>query len=195
MPRGRWMGVKESIKLRPLFARVFLLFTPMSTAPPTPIPPANEIDANGNIVYRFPPFPQPPPGVTIIPFKDFKPAGIQVPALGFPDGIERDGLGIPTCALKVRVDDNEHVSGNPKKKKKKGRRKYTGSVAGGVQADRRRLPWWEEWAIDEDKRGVREFDLSVLIFCCLIFDLIFAANFLHAIVTYRLVMTSLLVER
>jgi hypothetical protein len=120
-----------------------------------PIPP-NDIDSNGNPIYKFPPFPKPPPGVTIIPFKDFKPSGIQRPALGFPDGIERDGLGIPTCTLKTQVDDNEHVPGH-KKKKRKNKKKGVGMIGQNGQ----RKPWWEEWAEDEEQRVVRDIDSLV----------------------------------
>lgn len=130
----------------------------MSVDPDHKFPAPNEIDVNGHPVYRFPPFPKPPPGVTIIPFKDFKPSGIQRPALGFPDDIELDGLGIPTCSLPTKPDVDGHVVGGAGKKKKK-KSKKRGGVGGGVVQNGRRLPWWEEWAIDEQSRGVRELDL------------------------------------
>lgn len=50
---------------------------------------------------RFPPFPQPPAGVQIIPFDAFKEVGIK---LGGTGDIELDGLGIPTIPLRVKHD-------------------------------------------------------------------------------------------
>ncbi|KAJ7758665.1 hypothetical protein B0H16DRAFT_642115 [Mycena metata] len=45
---------------------------------------------------RFPPFPPVPDGVAIVPFEDFQESGTRVVGT---DGVERDGLGIPTIVL------------------------------------------------------------------------------------------------
>ncbi len=47
---------------------------------------------------RFPPFPQPPEGIEIVTFKDYKEVGILKET---PDRVERDALGIPTVAMKT----------------------------------------------------------------------------------------------
>lgn len=122
------------------------------TTKPSP-PEPKEYDDKGNPIYRFPPFPKVP---GLIPFKDFKPSGIQNPPLGFPDGIERDGLGIPTIALKHPADDNEQDVRGKKRKKKKNKRRGGGDGAPIVNG--RRLTWWEDWERDENSRDVREMD-------------------------------------
>ncbi|KAI0677197.1 hypothetical protein C8Q78DRAFT_1073923 [Trametes maxima] len=91
----------------------------------------------------FPPFPKPPPGVDLISFSDFKPTGIVlVPetADAEPEQVERDGLGIPTVALRVRHD----LTSMDKRKRKKTRVGQDGTV--------RSAPWYEEWAEDENTR-------------------------------------------
>ncbi|KAF8212335.1 hypothetical protein K438DRAFT_1806372 [Mycena galopus ATCC 62051] len=72
--------------------------------------------------YHFPPFPSAPQGVKIIPFKDFTEYGARVVGA---DGVERDGLGIPTIALK-----------NKKKEKP--------VATGGTSLKRE---WWEGWKL------------------------------------------------
>ncbi|KAI0048063.1 hypothetical protein FA95DRAFT_1491522 [Auriscalpium vulgare] len=97
---------------------------------------------NHEYFLRFPPFPTAPPGVTIVSFKDFKPAGIRVPIDGDDDAIEVDGLGIPTIPLRVKhsTDDQE---------KKKRKKKKTQDIA--VHPAKPRT-WWEEWEELEDVR-------------------------------------------
>ena len=101
-------------------------------------------------MLRFPPWPAPPDGVTLVPFTAFKPSGIRVPIdddddprpLGEP---ELDGLGIPTIALRVK-----HVADTSEKKKK---RKKKGVSAQSVQvAPERPKMWWEVWEELEDIR-------------------------------------------
>ena len=70
-----------------------------------------EVNSDGVPYYKWPPWPNPPEGVNIIPFRAFKPAGIQI---NIDDTAEVDGLGIPTVRLPV-THDNEAP---PKKKKK-----------------------------------------------------------------------------
>ncbi len=98
---------------------------------------------------RFPPFPALPDGVTLIPYTSFKPSGIRVPIDDDDyfrlDGVEVDGLGIPTIALHVK-----HAADSTEKKKKK---KKKGVSAQTVQvAPERPKMWWEVWEELEDVR-------------------------------------------
>ena len=103
---------------------------------------------------RFPPFPTPPDGVTLIPFIAFKASGIRVPideddvaAAELAGAVELDGLGIPTIALRVK-----HVADTSEKKKK---RKKRGAATGAMSvqvAPERPKTWWEVWEELEDIR-------------------------------------------
>ncbi|KAH9025995.1 hypothetical protein EDB85DRAFT_1869269 [Lactarius pseudohatsudake] len=100
-------------------------------------------------MLRFPPFPAPPDGVTLISFTAFRPSGIRVPIDDDDDPrlgeAELDGLGIPTVALRVK-----HVADSTEKKKK---RKKKGVSAQTVQvAPERPKMWWEVWEELEDIR-------------------------------------------
>ncbi|EPQ58892.1 hypothetical protein GLOTRDRAFT_135906 [Gloeophyllum trabeum ATCC 11539] len=102
---------------------------------------------------RFPPFPKPPEGVTIIPFKDFKPSGIQIRIAG-EGQVEIDGLGIPTVELRVKHDGTD---GHGKKRKKK---KKNNAFAGGPGNLQR--PWWEVWEEGEALRcGYYDLETSI----------------------------------
>ena len=93
-------------------------------------------------LIRFPPFPEVPDGVTIVPFSQFQPKGIKkrlVPDSDYPD---LDGYGRPTAKLKVA-----HASTSSDKWKKKKRR--LGEGDDGVV---RKFVWYEEWAKEEDSR-------------------------------------------
>lgn len=106
--------------------------------------------------FKFPPFPEPPPGVTIMPFKDFKPRGIQLfsePKKGGDDAAdeedaELDALGIPTVELRIKHATDECKSNSRKKRKKK-----KASVVEAVPV--KKLPWYEEWEEGEDLRVTR----------------------------------------
>ncbi len=96
----------------------------------------------------FPPFPDPPPGVEIIPFVDFKPLGIII-SEGAPEAnagsdaeeqVEVDALGIPTVALRV------HHELTAMERDRKGKRK---PKKGG---NNRRVIWYEDWAQTESSR-------------------------------------------
>ncbi|KAH9029417.1 hypothetical protein EDB85DRAFT_2147340 [Lactarius pseudohatsudake] len=91
-------------------------------------------------MLRFPPFPAPPDGVTLISFTAFRPSGIRVPIDDDDDPrlgeAELDGLGIPTVALRVK-----HVADSTEKKKKRKKK--------GVSAQ---TMWWEVWEELEDIR-------------------------------------------
>jgi hypothetical protein len=97
----------------------------------------------------FPPFPKPPPGVTLIPFKDFRARGIQLFAevVGGQneEDIELDGLGIPTVELRVKHSTDECKSNTRKRKRKK-------KTAAAEGAPARKVPWYEEWEEGEDLR-------------------------------------------
>ncbi|KAJ6453277.1 hypothetical protein C8R47DRAFT_1229075 [Mycena vitilis] len=69
--------------------------------------------------YTFPPFPPTPEAVTLVPFKDF--TGYGTRPVG-KDGIERDGLGIPTIALPRKPPRVTTVAGSSLKKE-----------------------WWRDW--------------------------------------------------
>lgn len=105
-----------------------------------------EYDDKGVPYYKWPPFPNPPHGVNIIPFKDFKPSGIQVV---MDDEVELDGENIPTVQLLVTHDGEAR----PKKKRK------TQKTAGGEIVKRK--PWWEDWAEGEDLRSNFKYDKFV----------------------------------
>ncbi|KNZ78643.1 hypothetical protein J132_11084 [Termitomyces sp. J132] len=86
-----------------------------------------------------------PPGVTIIPFKDFKERGIQM----FPenDDIERDGLGIPTIELNKRHDTDQCKTETKKKKKAE-----LLPIQKTLSAPGARKEWWDIWMETEDSK-------------------------------------------
>ncbi|OCH94547.1 hypothetical protein OBBRIDRAFT_789237 [Obba rivulosa] len=117
--------------------------------PPKPSAPTSANTADPLLErITFPPFPAPPPGVTIVPFKQFKPAGIQIatedPAPGY---VERDGTGAPTVALRVK-----HSLTAAEQHKRNKRARVT--LPNGQT---RRLLWFEEW---EDGEALRRTDVS-----------------------------------
>lgn len=112
------------------------------TKPPSP-PPAPVVDTIP--MLKYPPFPDAPEGVTIIPFSEFKPQGIKKFIDPSPDNVELDGWGVPTAALSVRHD--------VEKWKKKKRR--MGEDEDGAT---RKYSWWEEWEKDESGRKMVDID-------------------------------------
>jgi len=87
--------------------------------PPTEVPPPSTtsvVNPPNAPLIKFPPFPEVPPGVKILPFKEFHEHGIQIFS---EDGEEIDGLGIPTVALRVPHDTDECKTQAKKKRKKK----------------------------------------------------------------------------
>ena len=95
----------------------------------------------------FPPFPTPPPGVIITPFKNFKENGIHMFAKD-GDDVERDGLGIPTIALRVRHDTD--VCKTETKRKKPPAKVDPSKTASSIPGAK--PEWWEEWMDTEDQR-------------------------------------------
>ena len=104
-------------------------------------------DDNGVPYYKFPPFPSPLPGRSIVPFKDFKSSGIQIDIMD--DAEEVDGRGILTVSLNVKHDNTGTL---PKAKKRK-IRKTTEEVITPKSSK-----WWEEWAEGEQLRSSFYYD-------------------------------------
>jgi hypothetical protein len=111
----------------------------MSNEPTMHVPQANVVVPETSVVQpewiRFPPFPEVPEGVTIVPFHKFKERGIQMDP--GPGGGEVDGLGIPTVEL-LHAHGADQCKTNTTRKEKKER------------ADRKAVPikkkeWWEVW--------------------------------------------------
>ncbi len=112
---------------------------------------------------RFPPFPQAPDGVELIPFHLFRPSGIRVPIDDDDDEyqrapgveIERDGLGILTIPLRVK-----HVMDTQEKKKKR-KKKVNGAPQVQVAPEKPKT-WWEVWEeLEEIRRNA--YDASVTV--------------------------------
>ena len=103
---------------------------------------AGETLADAKPFYTYPPFPKPPPGVTILPFTQFKEPGIavQIDADG-TDG-EVDGLGIPTLTLNSRHDLTQE-------EKKMGKKRLANATKITTDGNVRRIPWHEEWRSHE----------------------------------------------
>ncbi|KAI0302813.1 hypothetical protein B0F90DRAFT_169676 [Multifurca ochricompacta] len=103
-------------------------------------------------MLRFPPFPTAPDPDSFISFASFKPSGIRVPIDVDDDidyttrEIERDGLGIPTIALRMK-----HVADNAEKKKRKKKGGNVGAQTVQV-APKKPKTWWEIWEELEDIR-------------------------------------------
>src|SRR5882757_4798048 len=87
-------------------------------APVPPPPPKPDLDPK----WVWPPFPQTPPGTTIIPYWDFEAKGIVIPLED--DAQELDGDGVPTVRLRVT-----HTIGGGKEKRKSKNKKAKGPFA------------------------------------------------------------------
>ncbi|KAF7308791.1 hypothetical protein MKEN_01078500 [Mycena kentingensis (nom. inval.)] len=102
---------------------------------------------------RAPPFPEIPPGATVIAFKDFRECGIALPAEGTEhDGIERDTLGIPTITLRAKHDTDVSKS-MPEKKRTP--RDWAQSRPNFSKS------WWNDWEVSEDLRNHGPYNSSV----------------------------------
>ncbi|KAJ7617773.1 hypothetical protein FB45DRAFT_214560 [Roridomyces roridus] len=95
-------------------------------------------------------FPVAPAGVTIIPFSQFIEHGIR--AIDGEDGIERDGLGIPTISLRV-THDTDVSKTNPERPKKTAKEMRAARPAF-------RREWWEDWNEGEDLRNHGPYDAN-----------------------------------
>ncbi|PBK67101.1 hypothetical protein ARMSODRAFT_1086478 [Armillaria solidipes] len=96
-----------------------------------PIPPQR---ASADFDLRFPPFPQAPEGVEIVPFKDYKEVGILKETA---DRVERDALQIPTVAIKS-VHSTDFCKTNAQSGGKD-TKKFRSKAGGGKQE------WWNDW--------------------------------------------------
>lgn len=109
-------------------------------APPAPPVPRPPVDPK----WCWPPFPTPPEGVAIIPFKDFIPKGIIID-LNADEDVERDGDGIPTVVLQVKHTIG--ALGRPAGSKKK-----QGPLAAMTEEELKRITWNQRWELGEDLR-------------------------------------------
>ncbi|KAK0190341.1 hypothetical protein F5146DRAFT_1120912 [Armillaria mellea] len=99
----------------------------MAIENPDPSRKASSTDFN----MRFPPFPQPPEGTVIIPFKDYKEVGILKET---PDRVERDAQGIPTIAVKtVHATDRCKTNAQIDRKDTK------------ISSSKASREWWHDW--------------------------------------------------
>jgi hypothetical protein len=110
----------------------------------------------GEFFLRFPPFPTPPSGVTILPFKKFKEHGIM--ALSNEEGMEVDGLGIPTVELRIKHDTDVCKSNAKRSKETKTSTKASGQSSGSVV---KKKEWWETWAESETSRSSYSYNPCV----------------------------------
>lgn len=99
---------------------------------------------------RFPPFPTAPPGVVVIPFKEFQEHGIQISS----DSAQAEvcGLGIPTVELSVNHGTDKCKTGSKKRKKK---------TPGNEGGESKRREWWETWADGDNSKGPFNYDAQV----------------------------------
>ncbi|KAK7037815.1 hypothetical protein VNI00_010776 [Paramarasmius palmivorus] len=116
---------------------------------------------------QFPPFPSPPSGTVITPFKDFVERGIQIHIFGKnEDDQEVDGLGIPTVELpKKHETDRPKSGGKPrsytmpvvqeakKKKEEKAEQSFKLPV--------KRRDWTEDWVEQDRLRGRIAYDPNI----------------------------------
>ncbi|EED77031.1 predicted protein, partial [Postia placenta Mad-698-R] len=104
---------------------------------------------------KFPPFPTPPSGVEIKPFKSFQLGGITViadPPLGY---VELDSQKIPTVQLLVKHD----LTAMEQKKRR------TLKTKTGADGSMRKLTWWEQWEADETMRRVTRVQDNPIMAC------------------------------
>ncbi|KAK0447726.1 hypothetical protein EV421DRAFT_1901093 [Armillaria borealis] len=96
-----------------------------------PIPPQRTW---ADFQMRFPPFPQAPEGVEIVPFTDYKEVGILKETA---DRIERDALRIPTVAIKS-VHSNDRCKTNVQSGGTD-TEEFHSNAGGGIRE------WWNDW--------------------------------------------------
>jgi hypothetical protein len=109
--------------------------------------PTHVKSANSRL-FTFPPFPQPPQGVHIVPFPDFNERGISTnPG---PDEEEVDSIGIPTVVMRVAHATDARKTNTKRKKKADKQARGTGQA--------RQPQWWEEWAKTEVIRLTKSVD-------------------------------------
>jgi hypothetical protein len=97
----------------------------------------------------FPPFPSAPPGVDIIPFKDFKGHGIDVERDEF--GREIDRLGVRTAILPTQEEPDWDFEWEPHHEQRATPLHESG-----------RKQWWEYWSEFDNKGRPFAFNTYVL---------------------------------
>lgn len=120
---------------------------PITTPQFIPLPStANLVAPVDGPFLTFPPFPNAPEGVTIMPFKGFKEGGICIEPGA--DDAEVDTFGIPTVPVKTRHSTDECKTNS---KRKKIAEDAKGRKGKGKQSISARL-WWDQW---EDAEAIR----------------------------------------
>ena len=113
---------------------------PIPPQPPVARPPPDP-------KFIWPPFPTPPPGVTIIPFSQFEPKGIK---LSFDDEAEKDGEGLNTIPLQVKHGLLGHHKSKNKKKKN--------PLAEISEEELKKMTWDKRWELGEEHRMANPLD-------------------------------------
>jgi hypothetical protein len=113
---------------------------PIPPQPPVARPPPDP-------KFIWPPFPTPPPGVTIIPFSQFEPKGIKV---SFDDEAEKDGEGLNTIPLQVKHGLSAYRKSKNKKKKN--------PLAEISEEELKKMTWDKRWELGEDLRTAKSLD-------------------------------------
>ena len=135
-------------------------------------------NSQATIFLKFPPFPTQPIGSSsIIPFKHFKEHGIRMFS---NNGIEVDGLGIPTIELGVVHDLDECKTETRRKKLKDGIEGKRGTKMAVATVDEpvklnnpmekakdqrhqrfllfAKKEWFDQWSEGEHLRGLKTYD-------------------------------------
>ena len=96
------------------------------------------------LFYEWPPFPEAPVGVTLIPFKKFEAKGIfrvKDPL----EEVEYDAEGVVT--IKLAVEHGSLVERAAREKAKRARKRQRAAAAGLTEAEmgEERMQWYEIW--------------------------------------------------
>ncbi|KAG8818182.1 hypothetical protein FRC17_010911 [Serendipita sp. 399] len=115
-------------------------------APAAP-PPAPEPKPPVDPKWVWPPFPTPPPGISIIPFHQFEPKGIVI---SLDDDSELDGDGVKTVMLQVKHGFGGHRAKKGKKKKN--------PLEDIGEEELQKMTWDKRWELAEEMRTARPLD-------------------------------------
>jgi len=118
-------------------------------------PSANLVNPVDGPFIRFPPWPIAPPGIHVMPFKEFIERGIRMEA--GPDDAEVDALGIPTIPIRTR-HATDQCKTNTKRKRE---------AEEGVKSRKKgviRKGWEEVWRETEVIRFSRSFNPCAFLF-------------------------------
>lgn len=109
--------------------------------------PTNIDRANGPRL-TFPPFPQPPQGVHIVPFVEFNERGISTnPG---PDEVEVDTIGIPTVVMRVAHSTDVRKTNTKRKRQSENKARD--------KPKPRQPQWWEVWEGTEAIKFTKSID-------------------------------------